>query len=79
MPTGRPFENTVPALDILGVLMKDEDLCYRFLHDTYEMKELCPPLSCTEPEKGILGWRAWCLVKMIMASDIADIRDDTIK
>ena len=79
--TGRLLENTVPALDILSVLLDDKDLCYRAVNRPYyDMgEELYRRLPCPEPEKGLLLWRAMCMTKMIMASDVTDIRDETIK
>ena len=79
--TGRLLENTVPALDILGVLLDDKDVCYSVVHDPYSKmgEELYRRFPCPEPERGLLRWRAICMVKMIMASDVIDIRDDTMK
>ena len=77
--TGRLLENTVPALDILGVLL-DNKICYYTVYaPKYKLKELYRRLPCPEPERGLLFWRAVCIAKSIMASDITEIRDDTIK
>ena len=79
--TGRLLENTVPALDILSVLLDNEVLCYTAVYAPYyEMREeLYCHLSCPEPERELLLWRARCIAKMIMASDVTDIRDEAIK
>ena len=78
--TGRLLENTVPALDILGVLLDDKDLCYIAVYEPSDgMEELYRHLSCPEPERVLLRWRATCIAKMIMASDVTDIMDETIK
>ena len=70
------------ALDILGVLLDDKDLCYNVLYppnDIDYIPELYRLLPCPEPEIGFLLWKMRCIGKMIMASDISDIREDTIK
>ena len=82
--TGRLLENTVPALDILDVLLDDEGLCYSAVYigvyKRYNYFEgLYRRLPCPESEKRLLVWRATCIAKMVMASDITDIRDKTIK
>ena len=76
--TGGLLENTVPALDILGVLLDDKHLSYTAVY--YEMREkLYRRLPCPEPERELLLWRATCICKMIMACDVTDIKDKTIK
>ena len=82
--TGGLLENTVPALNILGVLLDDKDLCYSAvytdpLYKIYRIPEPYRRLPCPKPERGLLLWRVICMAKMIMASDITDIRDETIK
>ena len=78
--TGRLLKNTVPALDILRVLLYDKDLCYSAVYKRYDwMEELYRHLSCPKPERGLLQWRATCIANLIMASDVTDIRDETIK
>ena len=78
--TGRLLENTVPALDILGVLLDHKDFCYRAVYDLYySLDNLYRRLPCPVPERRLLRWRAKCIAKMIMASDITDIRDETKK
>ena len=78
--TGRLLENTVPALDILGVLLDDKDLCYRAVYEAdYLIPGLYRCLPCPKPERELLLWRVTCIAKLIMASDITDIRDETIK
>ena len=78
--TGRLLENTVPALDIFGVLLGDKDLCYSAVYErNYGMEDMYDRLPCPEPERGLLLWRAICIGKMIMAIDIIDIRYETIK
>ena len=78
--TGRLLKNTVPALDILRVLLDNEDLCYTAVYKLYDgMEELYRHLSCPKPERGLLLWRCRCIAKMIMESDVTDIRDETIK
>ena len=79
--TGQPFENTVSTLDILAVLLSDEKICYYVVYASYNsaMKQLCRRIDCPDPERELLVWRATCMGKMIMASDITHIRDETIK
>ena len=78
--TGRLLENTVPALDILGVLLGDKDLCYDAVYECYYgMRDMYDRFPCPEPERGLLLWKAICIGKIIMAIDINDIRDETIK
>ena len=69
------------ALDILGVLLGDKDLCCSAVYERYAVteEELCRHFPCPVPERGLLMWRVRCIAKMIMASDITDIRDETIK
>ena len=80
--TGRLLENTVPAFYILGVLLDDKKLCYSVVYydpDDIYKERLYRRLPCPEPEIGLLLWRARCIAKMIMACDVTDIRDKTIK
>ena len=72
----------MPALDILGVLLDDKDLCYSAIYEPYHMmKELhmYDRLPCPNSERGLLLWRVTCIGKMIMASDVTAIMDETIK
>ena len=71
--TGRLLENTVPALDILGVLLDDTGLCYSAVYDPLYM------FPCPRPERGLLRWRERCIGKMIMESEVTDIRDKTLQ
>ena len=78
--TGGLLENTVPALDILNVLLDNEDLCYSVLNDPhYKIQKPYHRLPCPEQERKLLLWRVTCIAKMIMASDVTDIRDEKIK
>ena len=78
--TGGLLENTVPALVILGVFLVDKSLCYIAVYESNQWNEkLYRRLPCPEPERGLLRWRVTCIAKMIMASDITDIREKTIK
>ena len=68
------------VLNILGVLLGDEDLCndaanFMFL----DMDKPYGRLPYPEPEKPLIHYRTGCMAKMIRDSDIADIRDETIK
>ena len=82
--TGQPLENTVSAEDILVVLLSDQYICvfelYLSSHDNVdEIKKLWRRLDCPEQGRGLLTWRARCIGKMIVESDITHIRDEKIK
>ena len=71
----------MPVLNILGVLLGDKDLCNHAAdNELYRADDkLYRRLPCPEPEKPLLYYRTTCMAKMIRYSDIADIRDVTIK
>ena len=71
------------VLNILGVLLGDDDLCYQAANNMFlDMDKPYRRLSCPERQKPLIRYRTKCLAKMILDSDIADIadiRDATIK
>ena len=69
------------VLNILGVLLADKDLYNDAADNEMFVAEgmLYPRLPCPEPEKTLLHYRTTCMARMISYSDIADIRDETIK